>query len=105
MNGNTGTNYNNNNNNNSNNNNNHNQIQTQHQHQPQIQMISGRSPGVARAATLPRNAFLSSSNGAIMSQMHHHHNVDEGLTSFNSPARHNCSAHSLSVSVQLTIQL
>lgn len=44
----------------------------------------GRSPGVARAATLPRNAFLPSTGSQLISQ----HNSDEGTTSFNSPARH-----------------
>ncbi|XP_075227066.1 ras GTPase-activating protein raskol isoform X3 [Lycorma delicatula] len=100
INGNGGTIYNNNGsgniNNNNNANNNNNQLQIQHQHQSPLQIMSGRSPGVARAATLPRNAFLSSNNGSIMSHHHHHHNADEGLTSFNSPARHNCNVHSLS---------
>ncbi|XP_054273191.1 ras GTPase-activating protein raskol isoform X2 [Macrosteles quadrilineatus] len=42
----------------------------------------GGSPGVARAATLPRNAYLPSGN-----QLHpHNHNHDEQTTSFNSPA-------------------
>lgn len=44
----------------------------------------GRSPGVARAATLPRNAFLPSGGSQLISQ----HNNDEGTTSFNSPVRH-----------------
>lgn len=48
-------------------------------------VTDGRSPGVARAATLPRNAFLPSGGNQLISQ----HNNDESTTSFNSPARHN----------------
>lgn len=50
--------------------------------------VEGRSPGIARAATLPRNAYLPSGNQL---NSHHHHNfnhLDEGTTSFNSPVRH-----------------
>lgn len=52
--------------------------------------VEGRSPGVARAATLPRNAYLTSGTHLIAP----HNHLDEGTTSFNSPARH----HPLSVS-------
>ncbi|XP_046668232.1 ras GTPase-activating protein raskol-like isoform X4 [Homalodisca vitripennis] len=48
--------------------------------------VEGRSPGVARAATLPRNAYLPS--GTQLVTQHHTYNLDEGTTSFNSPARH-----------------
>lgn len=56
--------------------------------------VEGRSPGVARAATLPRNAYLTSGTHLIAP----HNHLDEGTTSFNSPARH----HPLSVSYSLS---
>ncbi|XP_039301334.1 ras GTPase-activating protein nGAP-like [Nilaparvata lugens] len=94
---------------------NNNSNNTNNMQQPPLQLLNGggRSPVVTRASTLPRNAYLAGGNaylaggnaylagsnaylaGSNGTQQHHHHHhhhhngVDEGLTSFNSPARHN----------------